>query len=206
MSLAAGQIITWTDLSTTCLNSIKNVCCNIDSYKNVPGVLQQNAGQVNVHITTTGVPGSKATQNFYYYANPQNTIPLVTFATVNSEWTTFLSAAGINTRSNTVVQTCDFGKVMGLYMQFMGHHLKHVHCRLQIYNKGIFTGTKYLDDATVGHLTPKYTLTPIEPGNIPETTDNDITNIVLNTLQNPGLNWGIMDTSGNPIVNRNYLS
>lgn len=206
MSLAAGQIITWTDLSTTCLNSIKNVCCNIDSYKNVPDVLQQNTGQVNVHTIATKTLDGKVIHNFYYYANPQNTIPLVTFATVNSEWTTFLSAAGINTRSNKVVQACDFGKAMGLYMQFMGHHLKHVHCRLQIYNRGIFTGTKYLGDAIVGRLTPKYTLTPIEPGNIPETTDNDITNIVLNTLQNPGLNWGIMDTNSNPIVNRHYLS
>lgn len=211
MSLAAGQTITWSDLSTTCLNSIKNVCCNIDSYKSVPSILQSGAGQTHVHTTQTGIRNSESKQSFYYYANPVNKIPIVSSSTVNSEWTTFLSAAGINTRSNKVVQACDFTKAMGLYMQFMAHHLKHVYCRLQVVGQSTFTGTKYLANATVGALSPKYSITAIEPGNIPEVSDTDIARAVNNCVCNWNVNYewinaGILDTNGTPVINRNYLS
>ena len=211
MSLTAGQVITYSDMSATCLQNIKNVCCNIDSYKNVPAILQNGAGQTHVHTTTTGIPDSQSTQNFYYYANPVNKIPIVSTSTVNSEWTTFLSSAGINSRSNKVVQANDCVKIVGLYMQFMAHHLKHVHCRLQATGSGTFTGTKYLPDSWVGACSKKYSATAIDPSNIPVVSDTDIARAVNNCFCNwdENYNWknaGILNTTGNPVPNRNYLS
>ena len=215
MSIATGQIITWTDITTSLLSSLKSVCCNIDAYAaGVPIRMQSGQGQVNVKYVTTTVNAGGGAQTFTYKANPVNLISIVTASTVNSEWSTFLSAAGINARSSKIVQAKDFGLAMGLVQQFMSHHLKPVCTRRQIYNTletnpGIFYGTKYI----TGSLTPKYTLTAIEPGNIPVVYDSDITNIVNNSIYNTTLdstpiwlNWGMLNANGNPVPYRSYLS
>lgn len=208
MSIATGQTITWTDITSSLLSSLKSVCCNIDSFASgVPTRMRSGQGQVNVRYITTTVNAGGGAQTFTYKANPVNLISTVSTNTVNSEWSTFLSSAGINARSNKIVQAKDFGLAMGLIQQFMSYHLKPVCTRRQIYNTletnpGIFYGTKYV----TGTCTPKYTLTPVEPGNIPDTNNSDITNIIDNCIFNPGANWGMLDATNNPIPYRCYLS
>lgn len=208
MSIATGSVITWSDLTTLMLNSLKSVCCNIDSFaSNVPTRLRSGQGQVAVKSLTSSVSGGASAKTNYWYANPSNLITTVTSATVDSEWTTFLSAAGINSRSTKIMQAKDLSLTVGLFQQFMSYHLKPVYSRRQIYNTletnpGVFQGTKYI----TGTCTPKYTLTAIEPGNIPQVTDSDITNIINQSIYTPGSNWGMLDYTNNPNLHRCYLS
>jgi len=238
MTIGIGQIITWADLSATCLNSMKSVCCNIDEYKSVPAILKTGTAKQLVYTWEGSIPSSESKRYYYFYATPgDNTIPLITSDTVNNEWTAFLQTAGIDIRSHKLVQSTDFGKAMGLYMQFMAHHLKHVYCKLQILRNGdsTFSGTKYLSDAQVGTLTPKYILNGVEPGYTPkpgeltytrntnedlvynQTThkyefvpgtqeDSNIIDIINNCIYNPGLDNGLLNRNNNPAVNVTYLS
>ena len=211
MSIATGQTITWTDITTSLLSSLKSVCCNIDSYaSNVPTRMRSNTTTVVKSITTSVNAGGRA-QTHSYRAFVTNNITTVTTAKVNSEWSTFLSAANINTRSNKIIQAKDFGLAMGLVQQFMSYHLKPVCTRRQIYNTletnpGIFYGTKYVE----GTCTPKYTLTPIEPSNIPDVNNSDIENVIKNSIVNYNssgtyLNGGMLSATDNPIPYRSYL-
>ena len=206
MSISVGNIITWSDFATTCYSAIINTCCNIDSFKNVPTRLQSGQGQLAVKTQTTGVPGSQATQTFTWYANPSNGIAIVTSVNVANEWNTFLTAAGIDVRSNKIIQAKELGLSMGLYQQFMSYHLKPVYSRRQVYNtvesQAVFQGMRYI----TGTCTPKYTLTAIDPSNIPDVTDADIISVVRQSFLHDGINYGMWDSEADPVIARCYLS
>ena len=183
-NIVAGQTITWPYLIDSCLEAIKAISCNIGSYKGVPTRLQSaNAGEYTVKGITTGIPNSQSTQTFNYKTKGTNAISIVQESTVNSELSTFLSAAGINTRSNKVCQAKEVSLVIALFTQFMAYHLKPVYSTRQAYNtaetQSLFQGIKYV----TGTVTPNYTLTAIEPDNIPVVTDTDIQNIVNNSFK-----------------------
>lgn len=208
MAIASNNTVTWADLTAACIDALKNVCCNIDSFAgNVPMRLKSGQGQVEVKSITTTVSAGGTAQTHRWYANPSNLIYKVTSSTVNSEWSEFLSKAGIDARSNKVCQAKEVGLVIGLFQQFMAFHVKRIHSRRQIYNTletnpGIFQGNKYI----TGTCTPKYTLTAIEKDNIPEVTDTDITNLINQAIYWPGNNWGMLDSTSNPVLHRCYLS
>lgn len=208
MSIATGQIITWSDFTGSVLSSIKSVCCNIDNVNNVPTRLRSGQGQVAIGWVTTSVNAGGTAQTFTYYANPAaNLISAVSTSTVESEWSTFLSAAGANARSGKIIQALDLSKAMGLFMQFMSYHLKPVHSRRQIYNnldgaQSVYSATKYV----TGTVTPKYTLTAIEPSNIPTVSDNDISTMICQNIINSGINWGVLAAGDDPKPYRCYLS
>jgi len=206
MSISVGNIITWSDFATACYSAIINTCCNIDSFKNVPTRLQSGQGQLAVKTQTTGVPGSQATQTFTWYANPSNGIGIVTSVNVANEWNTFLTAAGIDVRSNKIIQAKELGLSMGLYQQFMSYHLKPVYSRRQVYNtvesQAVFQGMRYI----TGTCTPKYTLTAIDPSNIPDVTDADIISVVRQSFLHDGVNYGMWDSEADPVIARCYLS
>ena len=148
MSISTNSVITWADLATKCYNAIVNTCCNIDSYKGVPTRLQNGNGYLAVKSLTVGISGSQSTQTFTWYGNGSNLVTIVTSSTVSSEWNNFLSAAGINARSNKVIQAKELGLVIGLYQQFLSYHLKPIYSRRQIYNtveaQSTFSGTRYV--------------------------------------------------------------
>lgn len=209
MAISSDSIITWADLTSVCYNAIINQCCNIDTYKSVPPKLQQDIsiGQINpdnlrIKVrdwTGIGIGGSGSTWTASWYANSENLVPLVSSSDVNTEWNTFLTAAGIDTRSTKVIQAQDLTLAIGLYMQFMAYHLKPIYSRRQIFNtiesQTLFTGTKYLTDTILGTaVTPKYTLTGIDPAAVPTVTDEDIQTIVKNNMGD-GRFWG---NSSNP--------
>ena len=189
MSIATNSLITWADFSTQCLASIKGVCCNIGGYAaNVPARLKsgQTAIVVKTQVRTrpSGATGGNI-QNSDYTATPSNLISTVAESTVNAEWNTFLTAAGIDARSNKIIQAKDFTLAVALYMQFMSFHIKPIFTRLQIYNtldgalSAPYEGCKYI----TGACTPTYTLTGINQGNIPEIENSDITNIINQNFQ-----------------------
>lgn len=208
MSIATNSIITYSDIAPIVLNSLKSVCCNIDSYSsNVPNRLRTGQGQVQVKDITTLPPsidyyGGWIQQTFRFYANPSNLISIVTSSTVNSEWNTFLSTAGINSRSNKIIQTVDIGKIMGLFMQFMSYHVKPIYSRRQIYNtiesQALYQGCKYV----TGTYTPTYTASSINPTSIPTINDSDITDVINKGFQANQL----MTHCDNPNNHRCYLS
>lgn len=189
MSIATNSIITWSEFSTTCLTAIKAKCCNIGNFaSDVPARIKSGQGQVTVQTQTRSRPSGQSggtIQTSYYYANPSNLVSTVTEATVNSEWNTFLSAAGINARSDKVIQARDLSLAISLYMQFMSYHLKPIYTRLQIYNtvdgarSAPYEGTKYVS----GTCTPDYTLSGVNPGSIPDITNANIQDMVAKAFQ-----------------------
>ncbi|MBO4622348.1 MAG: hypothetical protein J5691_00540 [Bacilli bacterium] len=212
MSIASNSVITWADFSTRCLAALKNVCCNIGGFaSNVPTRLRSGQSQVAVYTQTRSRPSGASGGTIVssvYYANPSNLISTVTEATVNSEWTTFLAAAGIDARSDTVIQMENMGQAIGLYQQFMSYHLKPIYSRRQIYNTletnpGVFQGTKYI----AGTCTPKYTVNPIQPNNVPGfISDAGIRKVVREGIVHDGVNYGLIDRENNPVNHRCYLS
>lgn len=221
MSIASNSIITYNDFTTALLSAIKSVCCNIDAFaSNIPARLRSGTAQyTNIKSITTSVtnvgatngPTSSAIQTFTWRArNDTNLISIVTTSTINNEWNAFISAAGIaeNSRSNKVIQAKDLGLMMGLVQQFMSYHLKPVNSKRKIFNtisgntEVEFKGTKYI----TGTCSPKYTLTPIDPSNIPEVTNNEITTTISQNIINDGINWGIISKGENPSVHRCYVS
>ena len=95
---------------------------------------------------------------------------------------------------------------MGLYQQFMSYHLKPVYSRRQVYNtvesQAVFQGMRYI----TGTCTPKYTLTAIDPSNIPDVTDADIISVVRQSFLHDGINYGMWDSEADPVIARCYLS
>jgi len=164
MTLAVNNIVTWADFASICLNSIKSVCCNIDSYSSdVPARLKSSAATTTVKsITTSKSGGNSGWKNapitYSWNVRPYNTISIVYTSTVNSEWNTFLNAANINSRSNKVISPHDFTLAVGLYMQFMSFHIKPIYSRRQAYNtvesQSVWQGCKYVS----GTCNPSYTL------------------------------------------------
>lgn len=191
MSIATNSLITWADFSTTCLAAIKSVCCNISgttAWNNVPARLKSGQGATVVYTQTRTRPSGTTGGSFPssdYTATPVNLISAVTEASINSEWNTFLSSAGIDARSNKIIQAKDFTLAVALYMQFMSFHIKPVFSRLQVYNtidgalSNPFQGNKYI----TGICTPDYTQAGINPGSIPDITNSDITNIIAKSFQ-----------------------
>ena len=217
MSIATNSVITWADLTTTVLNSLKSACCNIDSFAvNIPTRLRSGQGQVAVksHTTVlTNTAGDQSGKNMVthtWYANPSNLISVVASSTVNSEWTAFLKAAGIDARSNKTISVEDLGLAVGLFQQFLSYHLKPVYTRRQIYdtietNPGVFQGTKYI----TGTATPKKVLTPVAPGEVPTLTNEDISGrygILRESIYHDNSNYGLFDREANPVPYRCYLS
>ena len=204
MSIATNSIVTYSDITTTVLNSLKAVCCNIDAYdSNVPARLRTGQGQVQVKSLTSTVSAGASASTQRWYANPQNLITLVSSNVINSEWSTFLSDAGINSRSNKILQAVDLGKIMGLFMQFMSYHVKPIYSRRQIYdtietNPGIYEGCKYVS----GSYTPAYSASGINPSSIPAVNDSDIQDIINKGFQANQL----MTHCDNPVNHRCYLS
>ena len=206
MAINTDSTITWADLTTKCYNAIINTCCNIDSFKSVPTRLQSGNGYLAVKSITVGISGSKSTKTFTWYGNGSNLVSIVSSSTVSSEWNTFLTNAGINTRSNKVIQAKDLGLAIGLYQQFLSYHLKPIYSRRQIYNtveaQSTFVGTRYV----TGTCTPKYKLTAIDPGNIPEVTNAQIQEMIKQNIFHDGVNYGIIDYENNPLPTKTTLS
>ena len=109
MPISTNSVITWADLAAKCYNAIINTCCNIDSFKGVPTRLQDGNGYLAVKSRTVGIAGSLSTRTFTWYGNGSNLVTIVASSTVISEWNTFLSAAGINVRSNKVIRAKELG-------------------------------------------------------------------------------------------------
>lgn len=214
MAISSGNTITYTDLTNACLSAMKNVCCNIDTFaSNVPTKLKSGQGQVTVKTMTTSVSAGGVAQTYYWYANGSNLISVVSSSVVNSEWSTFLSEAGINARSNKVCQAKEVGIIIGLFQQFLAHHVKRVYSRRQVYNtvesQSVFQGSRYLPDSWVGKCTQKYDpnkVPAIEPSNIPDVTNNEITDMINQAIYWPSNNWGMLDNTNNPVVTKCTLS
>ena len=206
MSIAQNSLITWSDLSAKCLSSIKSICCNIGSYaSNVPSRLRSGQGAVTVASVTAGKVGGGsnigAPFTYYWDASPRSgLIGIVTAATVDSEWNSFLNAAGIkiDSRTNKLVSARDLAYTIGLFMEFMSYHVKPVYSRRQIYNtiesQSVYQGCKYIS----GSFTPAYTLTPIEPSGNAEIDDSAVTTIIDRNLNA----WWMMQKCNNPVPYR----
>lgn len=183
MAISTDNILTWQDFANTCLNAIKSVCCNVDNVNTVPSYLRSGTATVRLSTTTPityKVPQEDTgdTRTTYYYgwnAVPKSgLISAVAASTINSEWNTFLSAAGINSRSNQLISAKEFTLAVGLYMQFMSYHVQPVFFRGQIYGQNNqFKSNKYV----TGTLTPTYTLSAVTESNA-SISDSDLTNIV----------------------------
>lgn len=191
MSISSGQLITWADLSSLCLQNIKSSCCNIGNVNNVPTRLRTGQGATLVASTTITAAGQNPSNNvlaegttttYNWYAVPKSgLISAVAESTVNSEWNTFLSNAGINARSDNLVSAKEVALTVALYQQFISYHIQPISSRRQIYNtvetQSNFNHFKYV----TGAVTPKYTLT----GYTSETTaSSEITNSDLNDIIN----------------------
>lgn len=178
MAINVNDQITWVDFITACFLNIKDICCNIDTYKDVPENLRAGATQTAVKTLTTSVNAGGTAKTYTWYANPSNLIDLVSSDIVNSEWITFLTDAGIDTRSNKIIQANDLTLAVGLFMQFMSYHVKLIYSRRQVYDtvtaQTVFQSSKYV----TGTVAPKYTLAGINANSIPTITDANITNIV----------------------------
>lgn len=208
MAISRGNLITWVELTDRLLATLKTVCCNIGSYKSdVPSRLRVGTPvSTAVKSITTTATGWGSPQTFTFYANNggnNNLIPIVDVNTIQSEWDTFLSAAHINARSNKVINFKDFGLVTGLISQFMAFHLKPINSKRQIFNtveaQSEYNGTKYLDNNAIGSACiPKYDSSPVDPTDIPVTTDEDIKNIVDQNIYRPGVDLGILNRCGDP--------
>lgn len=209
MSINVNERMTWADLATLCYNAMISVCCNIGAYaSNVPARLKDgNGGAVTVKSWGgIGIAGSGAKWTAYWYGNGSNLIKIVQASDVSREWSEFLSEAGIDIRSNKVIQAKDTGLAVGLYQQFLAYHLKPVYSIRQVYvtteSQNLFQGIKYV----TGVCTPKYKLTPVEPGSAEPVTDADIENIVNQSIFRPGVDWGMLNSTGDPNISRSYLS
>lgn len=183
-----GNMITWSAFAQTCYDAILDTCCNIDTFKGVPSNLQSTQGTANVYtISDIGISRSKSKKSATWTATPHDLISLVTSTTVENEWHTFLTQAGVDVRSNKVIQAQEIGLLIGLYMQFMAFHLKPIYSRRQIFNAStvLFQGTQYKS----GDIFPNYTLTPVELNNIPDVTNVDIQDIVRKNLGDGESDW-----------------
>lgn len=189
MSISSNSIITYNDFIAKALSEMKAVCCNIDSFKSdVPNTIRSTyTSTVTRSVTaggangTAGNAGGATAITHSWTITGYNKVSTVPTATVESEWTTFLAAAGINTRTNPdlgrkIIQAHDLGLIMGLLEQFMSYHLKPIYSRREAYNEGtVYQGTKYV----TGTVTPKYTgLNGIDPSSIPDVTNNNITDMI----------------------------
>lgn len=189
MSISANQVMTWSDFATTCFNSMKSVCCNIDSYSSsVPSLIRSTSSTTVRSINCTRADGSVA-QTVSWTASMSNPVTTVSSSTVQSEWNTYLSNAGINTRSNKVIQLVDMCRAFALYKNFMAYHLKPIYSRRTVYNtssygtQAVFQGVQY----KTGSLTPAFTLTPIEQSSIPEMTNTNFTTALNNNIDSVNL-------------------
>lgn len=183
-----GNMMTWSSFAQTCYDAIVNTCCNIDSYDGVPSNLQSTQGTANIHtISDIGISRSKSKKSATWTATPHTLISLVSSTDVESEWHTFLTQAGVNVRSDKVIQAQEIGLLIGLYMQFMAFHLKPVYSRRQIFSESsvVFQGTQY----KTGIVIPDYTLTPIELDNVPDVTNEDIQTIISKNLGDGKNDW-----------------
>lgn len=220
MSIVSNSIITWSDFTAKVLSELKAKCCNIGAFSSsLPNRLRYGTGNTSVSVwtRTTSQGGSLGSghaniwqqQTFSFQANnadnTTNRIEVVSEADVNTEWTTFLAAAGINARSTKVIQGKDLCMAMGLCQQFMSGHVKPFHSRRQIYGESEFYGARYAR----GTISPKYTLTPIEPGSVPVMENSDITGggqIINQSIINEGVNWGMFTANDAPMVHKCNLS
>lgn len=182
MSIISNSIMTWGDLSSNVVNSIKSICCNIDSFaEGVPERLK--SGQSQAAVKTVGNdksihranPQRIVYETFTYYANPSNLISIVATPTVIAEWNNFIASAGITvSHTDKVIQAKELGDLIGLFMRFMAYHVKPINSDRKIYDpvdeaQSTFRGCKYV----TGEVTPDYSVTAISPSNIP-VPDNDI--------------------------------
>lgn len=208
MAINTNYIVTWTDLAKICYDAMISVCCNIDNVNNVPFRLREgNGGRITVHsINGIGIRGSKAKWNTAWYGEGANLISSVSALKVNSEWDAFLTAAGINSRSNKVLQAKEIGLLVGLYQQFLAFHLKPVYSIREVYKtvepQELFRGTRYVP----GECIPKYTLTGIDPNNVPTISDTDIVEVLRQAIYRPDVDWGMLDSISNPMVSKSFLS
>lgn len=207
MAIVTDNIITWADLATTCYNAMVGACCNIDNINNVPTRLKPDSAYLAVKSHSgIGISGSESKWTATWYGDGTNLISSVPASTVSSEWNTFLTAAGIDVRSNKVIQAKEVGLVIGLYQQFLAFHLKPIYSTRQVYNtaeaQSLFQSMRYV----TGICTPKYTLTAIDPTSNPEVSDADIVNVINQAIYNPGKDWGMLDSINNPVITRSFLS
>jgi hypothetical protein len=207
MAISAGSTITWADFATRCYNTFTGQCCNIGSYySNVPNRLRSGSGTPAIYtISNIGIAESESKWSATWYANPGNLIQVVAVATVQSEWNAFLSAAGIDARSNELIKAKEFAMAVGLYMQFLAYHVKPIYSRRQIYNtvesQSNFAGVQYLSDSILGAaVTPYYNLRTTNP----DTYDPLI--MVKNQYMLEGWTWGMFTAYDNPRHPYAYIS
>ena len=65
----------------------------------------------------------------------------------------------------------------------------------------MFQATKYVSST----ITPKYTLTGINPDEFPVITDADVRSVLNNSVINPNQNWGLLSSNDSPVISRSYL-
>lgn len=193
MSISSNSIITYDDFIAKALSEMKAVCCNIDSFKSdVPEKIRSTyTSTVTRSVTAPGNNGTAgdangATAITHTWTitgyNKVSVVPLSDISNSNGtgEWDVFLAAAGINTRTDPnlgrkIIQAHDLGLIMGLLEQFLSYHLKPIYSRREAYGEGtVYQGTKYVK----GTVTPKYTINGIDPSDIPEVTNSNITDMI----------------------------
>lgn len=203
----AGQIITWSQFASTCYDAIIAQCSNIGGYNSIPGRIRdtQTTNRVTVRqITNIGIANSKTKWSAAWYANPRNLISYVNRTDIQTEWNNFLSAAGIDSRSNELIKAKELGLTISLYMQFLSYHLKPIYSRRQIYDtvdgaQSVFQGIRY----KTGTVTPYFKLKgtgAIDPDDYPTL------NLVKSNYMLESTSWAMFDSYGDPIHPWSYLT
>lgn len=213
MSIASGNTITWTEFTSAVLSAIQNNCSNRNNLDNITARLRNGYAAQQVKSLSSTIPsghsGASAHTNYWYAAAPTRPVVAVSDSTIETEWTTFVSAAGAAARSTKIMSAYEITRALGLFQQFMAYHLKQIHSRGQIYGGSTVQYTRYLDNATLGGAcTPKYTITAVEQGNIPVISNTDINGsggVVRQSIFHDGVNYGLIDKENNPYICRTYL-
>ena len=184
MALQNNNLITWSDLTSTFLNSLVSACCNVDGYSSdVPAKLR--AGQARVQVHSTRVGDHDDWQDVAWFADTTNLISIVNrngTDSVTTDWNNFLTAANITSRMNKIVAAKDLELAVADFMQFLSYHVKPICSMRKIYQE---VETPYLYKAnqyvSVGsNPTPAYV---IGGSSVPEQqvmADSDVANILSN--------------------------
>lgn len=204
MAIQNNNILTWTNLTDTFYNSMVSACCNIGGYsQDVPTKLRDGLRRTQVHATLVG--DNRDRLNVFWYADTANLITTVDITVVANEWNSFLTAAGIKSRSNKTVAAGDFGLAMADFMQFLSYHVKPICSIRQIYQEietpYLYRANQYVTGTTP---TPTYVFGGTDRPDQQNLTDNVVRNIV-----NKGFNvTQLMQkyNGTNPKIPRCYLS
>ena len=105
MNIEVGKIIYYNDVIDNAASQIKNICENIDSYKNVPADLKNGELYEVVHHSdhaTNEFKSNKATTDVTLSCITQDSrLKIVASSVVNEQLESFFSARGINKNQKT---------------------------------------------------------------------------------------------------------